>query len=61
VASNHLTTEQRSVHNTRAIRKRWEHDQAGLERHVDQVVKRAPALTADQRDRLATILRVGVK
>jgi hypothetical protein len=57
VARNHLTTEQRSVHNTRAIRKRWEYDQAGLERHVDQVVKRANALTNEQKDRLATIFR----
>jgi hypothetical protein len=37
--------------------KRWQHDNQGLDEYIDKLVKRAPALTQDQRDRLATLLR----
>jgi len=57
MAANNLTFEQRSENNKRAIKRRWEQDPAGLAKHVDQVVARAPALTEDQKARLALALR----
>jgi hypothetical protein len=57
LAANNLSFEQRSENNKRATQKRWENDQAGLARHVDQIVKRAPALTPEMRDKLALLLR----
>ena len=38
-------------------RRRWEHDNTGLDEYIDRLVKRAPALTAEQRDKLAGLLR----
>jgi hypothetical protein len=57
MARNKLSPEQRSKNNKHAIKIRWENDPAGLDRHVDQVVARAPALTEDQKARLALALR----
>jgi hypothetical protein len=57
MARNKLTPEQVSENNKRAIEIRWKQDQQGLARHVDQIVKRATALTEDQRSRLALALR----
>jgi hypothetical protein len=37
--------------------RRWEHDNQGLDEYIDRLVKRAPALTVEQRDRLALLLR----
>jgi hypothetical protein len=40
-------------------RTRWAHDNQGLDEYIDRLVKRAPALTNAQRDRLALLLRGG--
>ena len=36
--------------------RRWQHDAQGLDEYIDRIVKRAPALTAEQRGRLAVLL-----
>jgi hypothetical protein len=56
LARNNLSPEKRRENNKRATEIRWEQDPAGLARHVDQIVKRAPALTEDQRARHALLL-----
>lgn len=40
-------------------RRRWQHDAQGLDEYIDRIVKRAPALTSAQRDRLALLLAPG--
>ena len=39
--------------------RRWQHDGQGLDEYIDRIVKRAPALTPAQRERLALLLRPG--
>jgi hypothetical protein len=38
-------------------RRRWNKDPESLDKHIDKLVKRAPALTPDQRAKLALLLR----
>jgi hypothetical protein len=37
-------------------KRRWQHDGQGLDEYIDRIVKRAPALTPAQRERLALLL-----
>jgi len=39
--------------------RRWQHDSQGLDEYIDRIVKRAPALTPAQRERLALLLHPG--
>jgi len=39
--------------------RRWQHDGQGLDEYIDRLVKRAPALSAAQRQKLALILYPG--
>jgi hypothetical protein len=36
---------------------RWDKDSRGIDTLIDRLVKRAPAITQEQKDRLATLLR----
>jgi hypothetical protein len=38
-------------------RQRWAHDNARLDEYIDRLIKRSAALTPEQRDRIATLLR----
>lgn len=40
-------------------KRRWQHDGQGLDEYIDRIVKRAPALTPAQRERLALLLHPG--
>jgi hypothetical protein len=37
-------------------RRRWERDNAGLDEYIDRLVKRAPALSVEQVERLRALL-----
>jgi hypothetical protein len=39
--------------------RRWQHDSQGLDEYIDRIVKRAPALTPAQREKLALLLHPG--
>lgn len=38
------------------VNRRWMNDSKSLEQYIEKIVKRAPALTDEQRDRLAAAL-----
>jgi hypothetical protein len=40
-------------------RRRWEHDNQGLDEYIDRLVKRAPALSDEQKAKLALVFRLG--
>ena len=48
---------QRSEHARQMAKARWSRDPQGLDEYIDRLVRRAPALTQSQRDRLALLLR----
>ena len=53
MAANPMTSDEARAR----VERRWQRDRQGLDYHVEQVVRRAPALTAEQRDKLAVLLR----
>jgi hypothetical protein len=47
-ASTTLTPEQRSERSAAAARARWDSDPAGIDAHIDALVRRAAAMTPEQ-------------
>jgi hypothetical protein len=54
-ASTTLTPDQRAERARDAARARWESDPAGIDAHIDALVRRAGAMTAEQAARIGRL------